>query len=171
MFTSIYFQDLDTFYLSMGENDDTCTAGSDVTPNNIRVIIIYGREDRQTAEIYHQHLHRDILSENDSIDISLYDNQHFKSLEEAFELCNFAFVLITKRFCEKDWFTISTEECFMNSLYGLNRKCPIIPVMMERELDSDFRVPMALNALKTLMYFNNDTCYKEAIRRLLRLKS
>ena len=155
----------------MGEDDDMCTPESDNTPNKTQVLIIYGEKDRHRAESYNQHLHRDVLLEHDRVDIHLYDNQHFKSIEEAFELCDFAFALITKTFCEKDWFLISTEECFMNALYGLNRKCPIIPVMIERELDSDFRVPMALNALKTLMYFKNDDCYKEAIRRLLRSKS
>ena len=155
----------------MGEIDITCTPESDIPPNKTHVLIIYAEEERHTAESYFQHLHRDVLSENDRVDVHLHNKQHFKSLGEAFELCDFAFVLITKRFCENDWFTISTEECFMNALYGLNRKCPLIPVMMERELDSDFRVPMALNALKTLMYFNNDFCYKDAIRRLIRSKS
>ena len=59
----------------------------------------------------------------------------------------------------------------MTSLYNINRKCSIIPVMMEREIECGFRTPMALNSIHNLKYFNNDTIYQVAMRRVLLLKS
>ena len=150
--------------------DELYIARSNRGTTTTKVLVLNGVGDRQTAENYCVHMKRDILSNHDNVDISLYDEQYFNSLGEAFDWCDIVFVLITKQFCENDWLSISKENCFMNSLYNVNRKCSIIPVLMEKEIECGFRTPMALNSIRNLKYYNNDSIYKVAMRRVLLLK-
>ena len=133
----------------------------------IKILVIYGSTDRKIADGYCNHLRSDVFENKDNISLEVCDISNPLYIDDAFRTCDFVLVLITKCLCEKEWLHFSENQCVKDWMTSKNRKCTIVPVLTIRELDRKFRIPMDLNAIKGLKFYNNDKYYKEAIRRLL----
>lgn len=142
------------------------------------VMIIYCEEDREKAEAYKDHLNNDIKTKaGKHIKAVLFDDAELESLagskfahlEKAFERCTFAFVYLTKEFCENDdgWCRVSSEECLMKAIYDKDKKWCVVPVYTVQRNKADFKIPMGLNALKGVNYYNNDEFYRRGLTKLL----
>jgi hypothetical protein len=149
---------------------------SDVKIRYYDVMILYAEEDRELAEQYKEHLQNDIeLEGGRRVTAVLYDDQEMvslagsklKSLEYGFERCTFAFIYLTKKFCQCEWSTLSSEECLMESIYNPEKKWCVVPVYTVARAKADFKIPMGLNALKGVNFYNNDDFYRRGLRRLI----
>lgn len=149
---------------------------SDVKIGYYDVMILYAEEDRELAEQYRDHLQNDIeLDGGRRVTAVLYDDQEMvslagsklKSLDYGFQRCTFAFIYLTKRFCQCEWSTLSSEECLMESIYNPEKKWCVVPVYTVARAKADFKIPMGLNALKGVNFYNNDDFYRRGLRRLI----
>ncbi|XP_062583499.1 uncharacterized protein LOC134245229 isoform X2 [Saccostrea cucullata] len=140
------------------------------------VMILYAEDDRELAESYKEHLQNDIVLEGGRrVTAVLYDDQELvslagskiKSLDFCFQRCTFAFIYLTKKFCQCEWSTLSSEECLMESIYNPKKKWCVVPVYTVSRAKADFKIPMGLNALKGVNFYNNDDFYRRGLRRLI----
>ncbi|XP_061167484.1 uncharacterized protein LOC133176366 isoform X2 [Saccostrea echinata] len=140
------------------------------------VMILYAEDDRELAESYKEHLQNDIMLEGGRrVTAVLYDDQELvslagskiKSLDFCFQRCTFAFIYLTKKFCQCEWSTLSSEECLMESIYNPKKKWCVVPVYTVSRAKADFKIPMGLNALKGVNFYNNDDFYRRGLRRLI----
>ena len=140
------------------------------------VMILYSEVDREAAEEYKEHLQRDILLEKGHrVKCVLYDDDDMislagskiKALEYGFQRCTFAFVYLTKSFCDCEWCAFSSEECLMEAIYNKEKKWCVVPVYTVARNKADFKIPMGLNSLKGVNFYNNDDFYRRGMRRLI----
>ncbi|KAJ8304534.1 LOW QUALITY PROTEIN: hypothetical protein KUTeg_018117 [Tegillarca granosa] len=135
-------------------------------------------EDREKAEAYKDHLNNDIITKSgkcikavlfDDAELESLAGSKFAHLEKAFERCTFAFVYLTKEFCENDdgWCRVSSEECLMKAIYDKEKSVPVYTVQRNK---ANFKIPMGLNALKGINYYNNDEFYRRGLTKLLESK-
>lgn len=149
---------------------------SDVKIGYYDVMILYAEDDRELATKYRDHLMKDILLEGGRhVKAVLYDDEELvsiaggklKSLEYGFERCTFAFIYLTKSFCQCEWSTLSSEECLMESIYNPEKKWCVVPVYTVSRSKANFKIPMGLNSLKGVNYYNDDDFYRRGLRRLI----
>lgn len=149
---------------------------SDVKIGYYDVMILYAEDDRILATKYRDHLMKDILLEGGRhVKAVLYDDEELvsiaggklKSLEYGFERCTFAFIYLTKSFCQCEWSTLSSEECLMESIYNPEKKWCVVPVYTVSRSKANFKIPMGLNSLKGVNYYNDDDFYRRGLRRLI----
>lgn len=149
---------------------------SDVKINYYDVMILYAEDDRELATKYRDHLQKDIILEGGRhVQAVLYDDEELvslagsklKSLEYGFQRCTFAFIYLTKSFCQCEWSALSSEECLMESIYNLEKKWCVVPVYTVSRSKADFKIPMGLNSLKGVNYYNDDDFYRRGLRRLI----
>lgn len=139
------------------------------------VMILYSPTDFKAAEKYREHLKSLEMESGREVRAVLCDDSEleslaaskFQHLDEAFKRCTFAFVFLTKQFCENEWCQLSSEECLMESIYNPKRKWCVVPVYTIQRSKADFRVPMGLNSLKGVNYYNNDEFYRRGLKKLI----
>ena len=142
------------------------------------VMIMYANEsdeDREKATEYRDHLNGIELDNGQKIKSVLYDDDelyglegtHFGHLEQAFERCTFAFVYLSKKFCEDMWCKLSSEECLMRTIYEPEKKWCVVPIYTTPRSKTPFRIPMGLNSLRGVNYYNNDEFYLRGIKKLI----
>ena len=149
---------------------------SDVKIGYYDVMILYAEDDRELATKYRDHLQSDIILENNRrVTAVLYDDEEMvslagsklRSLAYGFQRCTFAFIYLTKSFCQCEWSAMSSEECLMESIYNPEKKWCVVPVYTVSRAKADFKIPMGLNALKGVNYYNDDDFYRRGLRRLI----
>lgn len=149
---------------------------SDVKIGYFDVMILYAEDDRELATKYRDHLMNDIVLEGGRrVMAVLYDDEELvsiaggklKSLDYGFQRCTFAFIYLTKSFCQCEWSTLSSEECLMESIYNPEKKWCVVPVYTVSRSKANFKIPMGLNSLKGVNYYNDDDFYRRGLRRLI----
>lgn len=149
---------------------------SDVKIGYFDVMILYAEDDRELATKYRDHLMNDIVLEGGrKVMAVLYDDEELvsmaggklKSLDYGFQRCTFAFIYLTKSFCQCEWSTLSSEECLMESIYNPEKKWCVVPVYTVSRSKANFKIPMGLNSLKGVNYYNDDDFYRRGLRRLI----
>ncbi|XP_021360574.1 uncharacterized protein LOC110455018 isoform X2 [Mizuhopecten yessoensis] len=139
------------------------------------VMVLYSEDDRAEAESLCQSL-KDLSLENgkrvkailyDAMDFANAKRRMFGSLEVAFERCTFAFVYLTKQFCKCEWSQIASEECLMEAIYNKDKRWCVVPVYTVQRTKADFRIPMGLNSLKGVNFYNNDDFYRRGLQSLI----
>lgn len=138
------------------------------------VMVLYSEDDIKAVEIFKNHLEKDIiLPDKRRVDVVLYDEFRlsglsFENLDRAFDKCSFTFVFLTKSFVENTWCKITSESCLMKTIHCNKQKgWRVVPVYTKRLAESDFCVPMGLNALKGVNYYNNDEYYRKGVARMI----
>ncbi|XP_033749753.1 uncharacterized protein LOC117334322 [Pecten maximus] len=149
-------------------------------PDNLKaayydVMVLYSEDDRSAAEDYCQSLNDLTLDKGKRVKAVLYDvmdfanikRRMFGSLEMAFERCTFAFVYLTKQFCKCEWSQIASEECLMEAIYNREKRWCVVPVYTVQRTKADFNIPMGLNSLKGVNFYNNDDFYRRGLQTLI----
>ncbi|XP_069138396.1 serine-rich adhesin for platelets-like isoform X1 [Argopecten irradians] len=149
-------------------------------PDNLKaayydVMVLYSEDDRNEADSYCQSLNELTLDNGKRVKAVLYDvmdfanmkRRMFGSLEMAFQRCTFAFVYLTKQFCQCEWSQIASEECLMEAIYNKEKRWCVVPVYTVQRTKADFNIPMGLNSLKGVNYYNNDDFYRRGLRTLI----
>ena len=137
------------------------------------VMILYSDDDRKAVEIFKDHLEKDIISsDRRPVDAILYDEFRlsglsFENLDRAFDKCSFTFVFLTKSFVENTWCKITSESCLMKTIHNKQKGWRVVPVFTKRRAESDFDIPMGLNALKGINYYENDEYYRKGVARMI----
>jgi hypothetical protein len=99
----------------------------------------------------------------------LFDDPQIPTLEEAFLTSSAVFVLVTKDFCELDWPLFSSNRIVMESLYT-KTPCTIVPVILPKDFDGNFKIPMGLKCMKQLRLNFEDEFVKESVSRFLTVR-
>ncbi|VDI37585.1 Hypothetical predicted protein [Mytilus galloprovincialis] len=140
------------------------------------VMVLYSEADYQEAELFRDHLEKEIFpNEPGKIKAVLYDGPELEGLsssklqhlDHGFQRCTFTFVYLTKQFVECDWCSLSSETCLMEAIYNKEKKWCVVPVYTVQRNKADFRVPMGLNSLKGINFYNADEFYRKGVRRLI----
>ncbi|XP_052101369.1 uncharacterized protein LOC127735283 [Mytilus californianus] len=140
------------------------------------VMVLYSEADYHKAEEFRAHLEKDIFpNEPGKIKAVLYDGPELEGLsasklqhlDHGFQRCTFTFVYLTKQFVECDWCSLSSETCLMEAIYNKEKKWCVVPVYTVQRNKADFRVPMGLNSLKGINFYNADEFYCKGVRRLI----
>ncbi|CAC5378230.1 unnamed protein product [Mytilus coruscus] len=140
------------------------------------VMVLYSEADYQEAEYFRAHLEKDIFpNEPGKIKAVLYDGPELEGLsasklqhlDSGFQRCTFTFVYLTKQFVECDWCSLSSETCLMEAIYNKDKKWCVVPVYTVQRNKAEFRVPMGLNSLKGINFYNADEFYCKGVRRLI----
>ncbi|XP_062609606.1 uncharacterized protein LOC134271423 [Saccostrea cucullata] len=139
------------------------------TKKTLTIVVIYAKEDGDEASTFKEHLQNDILQSerNLNVEIKMLNDTEIKSLEESSEEARFAFLLLTKAFCEDSWPRVSQENYIRALLYGTEGKSTLVPIFTKNRGTADFRIPMGLNILKGLRYCDRDEFYKASMIKLL----
>lgn len=139
-------------------------------------MLLYSEDDRGVTEDFKHHLENDIFPEKPGkIKAVLYDGPEFEGLsasklqhlEAGFKRSTFTFVYLTKQFVECDWCALSSETCLIEAIYNKDKKWCVVPVYTVQRNKADFRIPMGLNSLKGINYYNPDEFYRKGVRRLI----
>jgi hypothetical protein len=140
------------------------------------VMVLYSENDYLDAEKFRAHLEKDIFPEDPGkIKAVLYDGPELEGLSSSklqhldggFQRCTFTFVFLTSQFVECDWCNLSSENCLMEAIYNKEKKWCVVPVYTVQRNKADFRIPMGLNSLKGINYYNSDDFYRKGVRRLI----
>lgn len=140
------------------------------------VMVLYSENDYSDAEKFRAHLENEIFPENPGkIKAVLYDGPELEGLSSSklqhldggFQRCTFTFVFLTSQFVECDWCNLSSENCLMEAIYNKEKKWCVVPVYTVQRNKADFRIPMGLNSLKGINYYNSDDFYRKGVRRLI----
>ncbi|XP_063435473.1 uncharacterized protein LOC134716410 isoform X2 [Mytilus trossulus] len=161
--------------------EDFITQHYDKLPKELKVghydvMVLYSEADYQEAEHFRDHLEKDIFpTEPGKIKAVLYDGPELEGLsssklqhlDHGFQRCTFTFVYLTKQFVECDWCSLSSETCLMEAIYNKEKKWCVVPVYTVQRNKANFRVPMGLNSLKGINFYNADEFYRKGVRRLI----
>ncbi|KAK3589016.1 hypothetical protein CHS0354_031273 [Potamilus streckersoni] len=140
------------------------------------VMVLYCEDNQNKAREFCEHLRRDIkLKSGESVKAVLYDCEELTSLavsklrhlEKALERCTYVFIYMTKEFCEDTWMELSSEECLMKAIYDEEKRWCVVPVYTVSRRNANFKIPMGLNSLKGINYYNNDQFYQSGVSRLI----
>ncbi|XP_060078427.1 uncharacterized protein LOC132557916 isoform X2 [Ylistrum balloti] len=139
------------------------------------VMILYSERDQSDAESYCQSLNNLSLENGKRVKAILYNDpklasvnsRNLKNLEIAFERCTFTFVYLTKQFCQCEWSQMASEGCLMEAIYNKDKRWCVVPVYTVRRTKADFRIPMGLNSLKGVNFYNNDDFYRRGLQSLI----
>ncbi|XP_048777075.1 uncharacterized protein LOC125681164 [Ostrea edulis] len=132
-------------------------------------IVVYNQNDKDKAKEFISYLKTDVLREETSFQIALFDDPQISSLEEAFLTSSATFVFLTKDFCECDWPVFSSNRVVMESLYTKS-PCTIVPVILPNDLNGNLKIPMGLKCMKQLRLNFEDEFVKESVYRFLTVK-
>ncbi|XP_053405498.1 uncharacterized protein LOC128558972 isoform X1 [Mercenaria mercenaria] len=146
----------------------------DIRMGYIDVLILYCEEDREQAEKFQQHLREEIDVPNGPVQTLLYDDAEMQAicgskiqhLAKGVERSTYVFIFMTKNFIDDKWCEFSSESCLMEAITNPLKQWCVVPVYTEKR-NSSFRVPMGLNTLKGINYYNNDRFYKNGVARLI----
>ncbi|KAL3865804.1 hypothetical protein ACJMK2_043155 [Sinanodonta woodiana] len=140
------------------------------------VMVLYSEENQKDAHEFCQHLRSEITLKNgESVKAVLYDCEELtsldasklKHLEKSLERCTYVFIFMTKEFCEDKWMALSSEECLMKAIYDEEKRWCVVPVYTVSRRNAKFKIPMGLNSLKGINYYNNDQFYRNGVSRLI----
>lgn len=133
------------------------------------IAIIYDKEDFQDVLEFKEHLVTDVLESKDKQNISVvsFDTTMMKNIREALTKSRFAFLFLTRSFCEESWPRLSQESVVRNVLYGDESGCIIVPIFTVNRSESTFKIPLGLNVLKGLRYCDRDQFYTASVIKLL----
>jgi hypothetical protein len=140
------------------------------------VMVLYSENDYLDAEKFRAHLENDIFPEEpgkikavlyDGPDLEGLSSSKLQHLDAGFQRCTFTFVFLTSQFVECDWCNLSSENCLMEAIYNKEKKWCVVPVYTVQRNKADFRIPMGLNSLKGINYYNSDDFYRKGVRRLI----
>lgn len=141
----------------------------------IDCLILYAEEDRSGAEVFRQHLINDIhIKKHGPVIALLYDCPELTSLAggkishlaESVKRSTYILMYLTENFVKDKWMEFSSESCLMESIYNPLKQWCVVPVYTKRR-NSNFVVPMGLNSLKGINYYNNDEFYRNGVARLI----
>lgn len=140
----------------------------------IDVLILYCEEDRAAAERFKSHLINEIEVADGPVLTLLYDDAEMQSicgskiqhLAKGVERSTYVFIFMTKNFIDDKWCEFSSESCLMEAITNPAKQWCVVPVYTEKR-NSSFRVPMGLNTLKGINYYNNDKFYRNGVSRLI----
>ena len=76
-------------------------------------------------------------------------------------------LILTKSFVDDVWYKISGESILMRTIYDKKKNWRVVPVYTMRRLDCDFRIPLGINALKGINYFEKDKFYQDSVVSLI----
>ncbi|KAL4228194.1 Transmembrane emp24 domain-containing protein 7 [Mactra antiquata] len=138
------------------------------------VLILYHEDDRPAAEKFRQHLMSDIKVENGPIKTMLYDDEEMVAicgslighLDQAVQRSTYVFIYMTKTFVSDKWCEFQSESCLMEAITNPYKMWCVVPVYTEKR-NKSFRVPMGLNTLKGINYYNDDQFYRKGVARLI----
>ena len=141
----------------------------------IDVLILYAEDNRERAEKFRDHLINDIdIGEDGPVKAMLYDEAGLMSLSNlkighlaaAVERSTYIFMYLTKEFTKDKWMEFSSESCLMEAITNPDKQWCVVPVYTERR-NTTFKVPMGLNTLKGISFYNNDKYYRQGLARLI----
>ncbi|WAQ98041.1 hypothetical protein MAR_022414 [Mya arenaria] len=141
----------------------------------IDVLILYHEGDRDKAIEFRDHLINDIdIGQEGPVKAMLYDEAGLQALStmqighltKAVERSTYIFMYLTKAFTKDTWMEFSSESCLMEAITNPDKQWCVVPVYTERR-NQTFRVPMGLNTLKGISYYNNDKFYRNGLARLI----
>ncbi|XP_060570328.1 uncharacterized protein LOC132728666 isoform X2 [Ruditapes philippinarum] len=146
----------------------------DIRLEYIDVLILYCEEDRKEAQKFQKHLREEIPLSNGPIKTLLYDDSEMQAisasmighLEKVVQRSTYVFIFMTKNFIDDKWCEFSSESCLMEAITNPLKQWCVVPVYTEKR-NTSFRVPMGLNTLKGINYYNNDRFYKNGVARLI----
>lgn len=146
----------------------------DIRVDYIDVLILYCEDDREEAQKFQTHLREEITVKNGPIKTLLYDDAEMQAihgskighLEKVVQRSTYVFIFMTKNFIEDKWCEFSSESCLMEAITNPAKQWCVVPVYTEKR-NTSFRVPMGLNTLKGINYYNNDRFYKNGVSRLI----
>lgn len=139
------------------------------------VLILYCEHDREAATEFRSHLIKEIdVGSKGPIKVVLYDEAELEALSnmkighlgKAVERSTYVFIFLTKNFIDDKWMEFSSESCLMEAITNPNKQWCVVPVYTERR-NTSFRVPMGLNTLKGINYYNNDKFYRKGVAALI----
>lgn len=142
------------------------------------VLILYHEKDREEALKFRDHLIEEIdVGEKGPVKAVLYDEAELEALctrkighlSKAVERSTYVFVFLTKNFVTCSWMEFSSESCLMEAITNPDKQWCVVPVYNEKR-GATFRVPMGLNTLKGISYYNNDQYYKKGVASLIKDK-
>lgn len=132
------------------------------------ITIIHAHEDTQDALEFKTHLITNVFASLRNVRISIIsDDSMTESIVKALTKSRFAFLFLTRSFCEESWPKLSQESVVRNVLYGDDSGCIIVPIFTMNRSDSTFKIPLGLNVLKGLRYCDRDQFYKASVIKLL----
>ena len=163
------------------EVDSVDKPGTHSMPDHLKVghydgMVLYAEPDRPKVMDFLKHLHSDIrLKDGDPIKCVPYDGEElsglsgleFDQLDKAFGRCSITFMFITKTFVNDVWCKISHESVLMRMIRDKHLQWRVVPVYTKRLDDCDFNIPMGLNALKGISYYQNDEFYRRGVSSLI----
>ena len=163
------------------ECDSDDKPGTLSMPDHLKVghydgMVLYAESDRPKVIVFLKHLHSDIrLKNGDPIKCVPYDGEElsglsglkFEQLDMAFGRCSITFMFITKTFVNDIWCKISNESVLMRMIRDKHLQWRVVPVYTKRLDDCDFNIPMGLNALKGISYYQNDEFYRKGVVTLI----
>lgn len=161
-------------------DDSTTPCSVHEVDSTLDIVIVYTQTDEAEANEFKEHLECNILDHKKKdiqIRINMADDTQIESLHKYFEHCRYAFLYLTKLFCEEFWARVSTEQCVINSLcerdshnfstVGALRKlhlvrvartelwvengnshCALVPIFTARRKTLDSKIPLDLNSVK-----------------------
>lgn len=133
------------------------------------IIIIHAKEDTPDVLEFKEHLVTNVLKSKDTTTISIvsFDTSMMVNITKALTKSRFAFLFLTRSFCEESWPRLSQESVVRNVLYGDDSGCIMVPIFTVNRSESTFKIPLGINILKGLRYCDRDQFYKASVIKLL----
>ena len=164
--------------------EDDIKRYQDLMPLDLKIgyfdaLILYAEEDRDAAEKFRLHLMHEIdIGPYDKVKAMLYDCPELTTLSGsqigqlalAVERSTYVFMYLSKHFVKDKWMEFSSESCLMTAIYDVDKQWCVVPVYTEKRSKCTFKIPMGLNSLKGINYYNNDEFYKRGVARLIKDK-
>ncbi|XP_063424031.1 uncharacterized protein LOC134707859 [Mytilus trossulus] len=139
------------------------------------IFIIYHEDDYKEVDEFRLALCSIQSSKGRHINAVLYDGEELislaggelENLEEAFERCTFCFVYLSAVFVKDSWCKLMGQACLMETIYNEKKQWCVMPVFTAPKRKMSFKIPMGLNALKEIKYYQPFDFFEKCVHALV----